>query len=258
MPVDHSATTATNDVVSRGCDGAAVESMGPALGQMRRVASAPAFKHASAYEAPSATAAVALAQADAEAETSNVRDRSRSTWHSNKLRSWGLTGSSRVTGVTSTSCCSSCPQGRCRCLEVYVVSRAFTEFGGGIIRNLPREAKDSMVDLGLCHYMTVFRTPDGQLVQFDFGPVGGDIQKAHGPLAAFLRKAHAAALAQNGQVPPQMFAAAEVAGSHTDRGMVHSPSAPMLPLASLDLCGEAGSQASAALMGQAPRLPRQK
>jgi hypothetical protein len=134
---------------------------------------------------------------------------------------------------------------------VYVVSRAFTEFGGDVIKRMPQEARDHMIDMGLCHYMTVFRTPDGQLVQFDFGPLGGDVQKAHGPVATFLKRAHAAALAQAGQQQQQqhvMQLAAAGAGpgssscddSSSSRGMVQSPSAPMLlPLASMDLSGAA-------------------
>jgi hypothetical protein len=147
---------------------------------------------------------------------------------------------------------------------VYVVSRAFTEFGGDVIKRMPQEARDHMIDMGLCHYMTVFRTPDGQLVQFDFGPLGGDVQKAHGPVATFLKRAHAAALAQAGQQQQQqqqhvMQLAAAGAGpgssscddSSSSRGMVHSPSAPMLlPLASMDLSGAAGEAAGAAMRGE--------
>lgn len=116
-----------------------------------------------------------------------------------------------------------------------------------------------MVDLGLCHYMTVFKTPDGQLVQFDFGPMGGDVQKAHGPVATFLRRAHAAALAQANQAQGQpQLAVAGHGDSFSSRGMVHSPSAPVLPLASLDLSGEAGEAATAAFTGQPHRQPRPK
>jgi hypothetical protein len=157
---------------------------------------------------------------------------------------------------------------------VYVVSRAFTEFGGDVIKRMPQEARDHMIDMGLCHYMTVFRTPDGQLVQFDFGPLGGDVQKAHGPVATFLKRAHAAALAQAGQQQQQQFlqlaAAGAGAGSSagvsssdgagSSRGMVHSPSAPMLlPLASMDLSGAAGEAAGAAMRGEVmPAPPRRK
>lgn len=119
--------------------------------------------------------------------------------------------------------------------------------------------REHMVDMGICHYMTVFKTPDGQLVQFDFGPTGGDVQKAHGPLATLLRRAHAAALqARTDAADLSTASPAAVAGAasadvstlgfassssssigDSGRGMVHSPSAPMLPLASLhqEVCG---------------------
>jgi hypothetical protein len=157
------------------------------------------------------------------------------------------------------------------------VSRTFTEFGGDVIKRMPQEARDHMIDMGLCHYMTVFRTPDGQLVQFDFGPLGGDVQKAHGPVATFLKRAHAAALAQAGQQQQQhimQLAAAgagtggsagtgsssgEDSGSSSSRGMVHSPSAPMLlPLASMDLSGAAGEAAGAAMRGEVMAAPQRR
>jgi hypothetical protein len=161
---------------------------------------------------------------------------------------------------------------------VYVVSRAFTEFGGDVIKRMPPEARDHMIDMGLCHYMTVFRTPDGQLVQFDFGPLGGDVQKAHGPIATFLKRAHAAALAQAGQQQQQVLQLAAAgaaaggsaaAGSYSDdgvsssssssRGMVHSPSAPMLlPLASMELSGAAGEAAGAAIRGEVMAAPQRR
>jgi len=130
--------------------------------------------------------------------------------------------------------------------------------------------REHMVDMGICHYMTVFKTPDGQLVQFDFGPTGGDVQKAHGPLATLLRRAHAAALqartdaADLSTALPVAVAGAGSADFSTlgnasssssssssssigdsGRGMVHSPSAPMLPLASLhqEVCGPARAAA---------------
>jgi hypothetical protein len=161
---------------------------------------------------------------------------------------------------------------------VYVVSRSFTEFGGDVIKRMPQEARDHMIDMGLCHYMTVFRTPDGQLVQFDFGPLGGDVQKAHGPVATFLKRAHAAALAQAGQQQQhimQLTAAGACAGSSaalsssssscdsggnsSSRGMIHSPSAPMLlPLASMDLSGAAGEAAGAAMRGEVMAAPQRR
>lgn len=73
-------------------------------------------------------------------------------------------------------------------LEVYVVMRSFTEFGGGLFRKLPAPVRRGVRDSGICHYMTVFKQPDGSLVQFDFGPKGGDIHVARGPFARLLSK----------------------------------------------------------------------
>lgn len=73
-------------------------------------------------------------------------------------------------------------------LEVYVVTRSFQEFGGRFFRKLPTPVRNGVRDSGLCHYMTVFRQPDGSLVQFDFGPKGGDIHVARGPFARLLSK----------------------------------------------------------------------
>ena len=36
-------------------------------------------------------------------------------------------------------------------------------------------AQNGLRDLGLCHYMTVFKSPHGDILQFDFGPLGGDV-----------------------------------------------------------------------------------
>ena len=58
-------------------------------------------------------------------------------------------------------------------LDVFVISRPFTEFGGALFAGLPPGVKDNFVNLGIAHYMTVFRTADGRLHQFDFGPMGG-------------------------------------------------------------------------------------
>lgn len=266
-------TVANNSAITSVSDHSAADEVAmQTVGQMRRVASAPAFKHANAYQAPSPTAAVAEAQADAAAEAFQFADpsggrssRKLSSKLSSKLFSWGSAAASGKLKPCRTRC-SNCSGGCCNCLEVYVVSRPFTEFGGDLIKNLPQEAKDGMVDLGLCHYMTVFKAPDGQLVQFDFGPMGGDVQKAHGPLATFLKRAHAATVAQAGQLqdqPQQLalaFAAAAAANdsSSSARGMVHSPSAPVLPLASLGMPGEVGEGAAAALTGQPARRPRTK
>jgi hypothetical protein len=74
-------------------------------------------------------------------------------------------------------------------MEVFVVLRNFQEFGYGLFNRLPTPLRDGVRDAGVCHYMTVFRQPDGTLVQFDFGPAaGGDIHFP-GPLARLLSKA---------------------------------------------------------------------
>eukprot|EP00879_Flechtneria_rotunda_P004631 GHRR01004889.1.p1 GENE.GHRR01004889.1~~GHRR01004889.1.p1 ORF type:complete len:785 (+),score=318.55 GHRR01004889.1:460-2814(+) len=258
----HSTSTIAAD------DASTAASAVPTTG-MRRVASAPAFKHASAYQALSPAAAVAAAQAAAQAaaDGTGLASSSCNTLHprtsSREPRKWGQTGSVNGSSNNSRSACSSCFGGRCKCLEVYVVSRPFVEFGGDLIKKMPQEARDHMLDMGICHYMTVFRTPDGQFVQFDFGPQGGDVQKAHGPVASLLKRAHAAALAVQqpaaGQAAGVEFQHAISNGnsssavSNSGKGMVHSPSAPVLPLASLDLVGEAGEAAEAAMRGQACR-----
>jgi hypothetical protein len=114
--------------------------------------------------------------------------------------------------------CACCGGGKCACLEVFVVSRAFSEFGGPLFRSMTPEMRRSMVDLGICHYMTVFRTPDGRLVQFDFGPHGGDVEKVNGPLGALLRRARR-------QVNE---GAAGGSGAGSGGGMAASASAPAL------------------------------
>lgn len=74
-------------------------------------------------------------------------------------------------------------------MEVYVVLRNFQEFAGGFFHRLPGPIRDGVRDSGVCHYMTVFRQPDGTLVQFDFGPRGGgDIHVPGGPIARLLNK----------------------------------------------------------------------
>lgn len=68
-------------------------------------------------------------------------------------------------------------------LEVYVAFRPFTEFGGALFAKLPPSVKENLLGLGIAHYMTVFRTPDGRYTQFDFGPTGGrDIYVSAGSL----------------------------------------------------------------------------
>lgn len=72
-------------------------------------------------------------------------------------------------------------------MEVYVILRSFKEFGGGVFTRLPKRVKHGVRDAGICHYLAVFKQRDGSLVQFDFGPRGGDIHVAQGPFA-FLSK----------------------------------------------------------------------
>ena len=72
-------------------------------------------------------------------------------------------------------------------LDVYVAFRPFTEFGGALFARMPPSVKDSLLGLGIAHYMTVVRTPDGRLTQFDFGPQGGrDIHVSAGSLDTLL------------------------------------------------------------------------
>ena len=62
------------------------------------------------------------------------------------------------------------------------------ELGGGIFHRLPPRVRSGVRDGGICHYLAVFKQRDGSLVQFDFGPAGGDIHvPARGPFA-FLSK----------------------------------------------------------------------
>jgi hypothetical protein len=134
------------------------------------------------------------------------------------------------------------------------------------MKRLQAEQRDHLVDMGICHYMTVFKAADGQLVQFDFGPLGGDVQKAHGPLATFLRRARAAA--QKQQLDAATAAAAAAASSSgsglvveqsgSGRGMVHSPSAPSLPMASLDLAAHGGGEVALAFLENATDSNRPK
>lgn len=60
-------------------------------------------------------------------------------------------------------------------MEVYACYRPINEVSGDFYSSLPPYIKAGLRDLGLCHYMAVFRTPTGKLVQFDFGPRGGDM-----------------------------------------------------------------------------------
>lgn len=59
--------------------------------------------------------------------------------------------------------------------EVYVCHRPLREEPGDFYSSLPMKFKNRLKDLGLCHFMAIFRSSKGELVQFDFGPPGGDI-----------------------------------------------------------------------------------
>lgn len=63
--------------------------------------------------------------------------------------------------------------------DVFVVSRTFREWGGGLYRRLPPAALATLSDVGVCHFMVVVRDPvSGEAVQFDFGPPEGDVSGA--------------------------------------------------------------------------------
>lgn len=246
--VQQRATADTAAAAAAGASGS--QDVSSTTTSMRRVASAPAFKHASCYNEVSPTAAVAAAAAAAQQPLSST---TMTTTTTRERRSSAQ--------LRAPQPCSSCSGGRCSCLEVYVVSRSFSEFAGPVMKRLHPDTRQHLVDMGICHYMTVFKTADGQLVQFDFGPLGGDVQKAHGPLATFLRRARAAAQKQQldavtaataaaaaaaatAATPASSMAVQQPAGSSSSssRGMVHSPSAPSLPMASLDLAAYGGGE----------------
>lgn len=79
------------------------------------------------------------------------------------------------------------PHDENKSLQVYVVARPFQEMGGPIMQRLPDEYKGLAVQIGICHYLTVFKTRDGKYFQFDFGPRGGrDVHANGGPLSWLL------------------------------------------------------------------------
>lgn len=43
--------------------------------------------------------------------------------------------------------------------------RPLREMGGPLVHSLPQCTKDLLKDVGICHYMTVFKAPDGRLLQ---------------------------------------------------------------------------------------------
>ena len=63
-------------------------------------------------------------------------------------------------------------------MDVFIGSRIFRECGGPVGRRLPIEFKEFARTCGACHYMVIFKLNDGSMVEFDFGPAGGDIHVA--------------------------------------------------------------------------------
>jgi len=60
--------------------------------------------------------------------------------------------------------------------EVYCVSRPFKEWGRGFFAKLPSGAREALQTAGVAHFMLVYRdVRTGEMRQFDFGPVGGDM-----------------------------------------------------------------------------------
>jgi hypothetical protein len=101
--------------------------------------------------------------------------------------------------------------------------------------------RQSLVDVGICHFMTVFRTPEGRLVQFDFGPQGGDVEKLTGPFAAVLR----AARRQQRQLELDAAGGGGGGGGSSVGGLRLSPSAPTLEfIAEGDVNGSSGGSVS--------------
>jgi hypothetical protein len=78
--------------------------------------------------------------------------------------------------------------------EVYVAARPFTEFGGDLMQRLSPEAKLLMVDAGVCHFMVIVKQPSQQMVQLDFGPIGGDVHVGGMPQTLQTASATASAL----------------------------------------------------------------
>jgi len=73
-------------------------------------------------------------------------------------------------------------------MEVYVALRPLREFGGVMFNSLPLKVKEGLRDVGICHYMTVFKSQaTGECFQFDFGPIGGDVAKAGSRVARSAR-----------------------------------------------------------------------
>lgn len=72
--------------------------------------------------------------------------------------------------------------------DVYVAARPFESFGGDLFQRLPAPVHDLLLDVGVCHFMAIFKDrSSGRMLQFDFGPVGGDIA-IDGPLGDVLKE----------------------------------------------------------------------
>eukprot|EP00850_Spirogloea_muscicola_P023172 SM000334S12541 [mRNA] locus=s334:5165:7069:- [translate_table: standard] len=57
---------------------------------------------------------------------------------------------------------------------VFACYRSLRELEGTRFARVPVALRHGLRDLGLCHYMAVFRSASGDAVQLDFGPRGGD------------------------------------------------------------------------------------
>ena len=61
-------------------------------------------------------------------------------------------------------------------MEVYAVTREFTEWGKGIYNRLPSAVRNSLRSSGICHFLVVIRERETNIItSFDFGPIGGDV-----------------------------------------------------------------------------------
>ena len=60
-------------------------------------------------------------------------------------------------------------------MEVYAVTREFSEWGKGFYNRLPAAVRNSLRSSGICHFLVVVKDEVGELRSFDFGPLGGDV-----------------------------------------------------------------------------------
>lgn len=74
-------------------------------------------------------------------------------------------------------------------LEVYVATRQFRQHGGPLAQSLSEDFKEYARICGICHFFVVFKTHDGRLFQYDFGPAGCDIHvPTHNPFSFNFRQ----------------------------------------------------------------------